>query len=241
MSGLLGVDDHVVVCGYGQTGRSVAKDLAAEGVTVVVIERSAELVSRAETDGHHSVLGDALDPESLKEAGVERARGVVLTIPSDSDNLLATMTARELNPDVFIIARTQTNHVKLKLQRVGANRVVNPFDRTGPRIGTEFIRPAVMDLMRIFSESPEADAEVRVREVSVQPGSALHGRSLRELDIRAKLDVIVIAMRREGDDTRFNPDPDRAIEAGDVLVCMGRLASLKTLAEMGRARDGAAS
>jgi len=80
-----------------------------------------------------------------------------------------------------------------------------------------------------------------VREVSVSRGSDLHGRSLRELDIRAKLDVIVIAMRREGDNTRFNPDPDRAIEAGDVLVCMGRLASLKTLADMGGAHDGAAS
>lgn len=233
MSALYQVEDHVIVCGFGGTGRLVARDLADEGLAVVVVDKLQERVGRAETEGHMSILGDVLDPECLTEAGIDRARGIIFTMPSDSDNLLATMTARELNADVFIIARNTTEHVRGKLLGVGANRVVNPFDQTGVPIGSEFIRPAVMDLMRIFSESEDSEKEVRVREITVQAGSALAGKSLRDVDVRARYDVIVIAMRKAGHSARFNPDPSREIEPGDVLVCMGRLANLGQIAELG--------
>lgn len=226
--------DHVVVCGYGVTGQVVAGDLAAESVPVVVMDRSSERVGTAKTDGHIAIVGDALAPEALQEAGIERARGVIFLMPSESDTLFATMTARELNPDVFIIARHHSEHAKAKFIRAGADRVVNPFEESGKRIGAEFARPAVIDLMRIFARETEAGSEVRVREITIESGSQLVGQSLRDADIRAKYDTIVIAMRKAGDSTRFNPDPARPFEAGDVLVCMGRLDSLKTLHDLGR-------
>jgi voltage-gated potassium channel len=234
MTGLLSITDHVIVCGYGNSGQIVARDLATEGVTVVAIDKSAEMASQAEEDGHLSLMGDVLDPETLKEAGVDRARGVILLLPSESDNLFATMSARELNPEVFIIASHTSEHARGKFQRAGADRVVNPFDQGERKIGAEFVRPAVMDLMRIFAQDTDADSEVRVREITVEDGSPLVGQSLKGADIRAKLDIIVIAMRQAGSSTRFNPDPSRPLGAGDVMVCMGRLAQLKALHEMGR-------
>ena len=104
MTGLFSINDHVIVCGFGSTGELVAKDLAEQGVGVVVIDKSAEAASLAEEHGHQPLHGDVLDPDVLQEAGIDRARGVILLLPSESDNLFATMTARELNPDIFIIA-----------------------------------------------------------------------------------------------------------------------------------------
>jgi len=234
MDALFSISDHVIVCGYGATGRIVARDLAGEGVRVVVVDRSAEAATRAGEDGHLAVPGDALEPETLKEAGVERARGIILLLPEESDNLFATMTARELNPDVFLIARHTSGHAGPKLLRAGADRAVNPFEQSERRIGAEFVRPAVMDLMRIFSDQTEAEDEVRVREITIEAGSPLVGRNLRQAEIRAKLDIIVIAMRREGDTTRFNPDPDRPLQVGDVMVCMGKFLQLKQLHDLGR-------
>ncbi|MGQ0554272.1 MAG: potassium channel family protein [Planctomycetota bacterium] len=234
MAGLLSISDHVIVCGYGNTGQLVARDLAAEGVTVVAVDKSTERTSRAQDDGHQVLAGDALDPDVLKEAGVERARGIILLLPEESDNLFATMTARELNPDVFIIASHTSGHARVKFQRAGADRAVNPFEKSERRIGAEFVRPAVMDLMRIFAEATEADDEVRVREITVESGSPLVGQSLKEANIRAKMDIIVIAMRRIGDSTRFNPDPSRPLAVGDVMVCMGKLVRLRELHELGR-------
>ncbi len=234
MTGLISLNDHVIVCGYGETGQAVVADLRNEGVSVVVVDRDPNRVSRAESDGHLSMLGDVLEPEVQKEAGVERARGILLLLPGESDNLFAVMTARELNPDVFIIARHQTSHARDKFVRAGADRVVNPFEETGRPIGAEFVKPAVMDLMRIFAEAADGGSEVRVREVTIEPGSNLVGKSLRDADIRAKYDTIVIAMRKSGDSTRFNPDPGRAFEPGDVIVCMGRLDSLRALHDLGR-------
>jgi len=232
MEALFSIDDHVILCGYGSTGSLVARDLREQGVKVVVLDKSTEAARRAEDDGHVAVVGDVLAPEALKEAGVERARGVIFLLPSESDNLFAVMSARELNPGVFIIASHTSAHAKSKFQRAGADRVVNPFEAAERKIGAEFVRPAVTDLMRIFAEEQVADQEVRVREVTVQPGSRLVGQSLRDADIRARLDILIIAMRHGGESARFNPDPNRKLAAGDVMVCMGRLAQLKKVLEL---------
>jgi voltage-gated potassium channel len=232
MDALFSIDDHVIVCGYGATGQAVARDLREQGVKIVVLDKSTEAVRRAEDDGHVAVVGDALAPDALKEAGVERARGVLFLLPAETDNLFAVMSARELNPAVFIIASHTSAHARSKFQRAGADRVVNPFEASGRRLGAEFMRPAVRDLMKIFAEEKVADQEVRVREVTVQPGSRLVGQSLRDADIRAKLDILIIAMRHGGEAARFSPDPTRKLAAGDVMVCMGRLVQLKKLLEL---------
>src|SRR6185295_6056275 len=128
MNGLFSIDDHVILCGYGSTGQLVGRDLREAAVKVVVLDKSTEAVRRAEDDEFTGVVGDVLDPDALKEAGIERARGIILLLPSESDNLYATMTARELNPDVFIIATHISAHAKNKFLRAGADRVVNPFE-----------------------------------------------------------------------------------------------------------------
>jgi voltage-gated potassium channel len=227
---IFSTSDHVIVCGYGSTGTFVARDLKTEGVPLVIVDKSAERTSIAQEDGHLAVLGDVLVPEVLNEAGIERARGVIFVLPSESDNLFATMSARELNPDIFIIARHSSDHAKDKLLRAGADRAVNPLEETGRRIGSEIVRPAVIDLMRIFTDETDSETDdVRVREVKIEAGSPLIGRSLKEADIRATMDIMVIAMRKTGASTRFNPDPARPMAAGDVLVCMGRLSMLREL------------
>jgi len=238
---LFSMSDHVLVCGYGSTGKFVARDLADEGMPLVVVDKASERVSLAQEDGHLTLLGDVLEPEVLAEAGIDRARGVIFVLPSESDNLFATMTARDLNKDLFIVARYSSPHARDKLIRAGADRAVNPLEETGRRIGGEILRPAVMDLMAIFSKDTDTSNEVRVREVTIEAGSQLVGRSLKQADIRAKMGIMVIAMRKAGDDTRFNPDPERPFAIGDVLVCMGRLSMLRELHAMaqGEGRGGA--
>ena len=234
MDELFSLSDHILVCGYGSTGRFVARDLAAEGMRIVVVDVLAERVAMAESDGYLALMGDVLAPEVMKEAGIERARGIILLLPDEADNLFGTMTARELNPDVFIIARHTSTHAREKFLRAGVDRAVNPFEETGRLIGNEFVRPAMMDLMRIFTDESETEDEVRVREITIEEGSELVGRSLKQTELRPRMDIIVIAMRKAGDSTRFNPDPERPFEKGDVLVCMGRLPKLRELHDMGR-------
>lgn len=229
--------DHYVVCGYGRLGRQIVRDLVARGEAFVVIESDAELEAEmAEADVPH-VVGDATQEEVLIDAGIERARGLVSCLDSDANNVLTILTARDLNPRLLIVARSNTEVAERRLHRAGADRMVTPEIIGGHRMALALLRPAVHDFFgRIFSTSAERDFDVG--QVTVQSDSPFHGQTVATCDLRRVRNVTILAIRRSGGAFDLNPAPDRVIEGGETLILIGPATAIYELEAMYSAELG---
>lgn len=220
-----GLSGHYILCGYGRVGSTVARELVHSGQKLVVIDILPESLERARHDGHLVVQGDATADETLLLAGLERARGLVATIDSDANNVYVTLSARALNPKLFIVGRANAEGSDAKLLQAGANRVVSPYTMAGRRIAELAVRPRVAD----FIDAALSHGELRVsmEEVEVAPGGPLDGRTVGDLRDEG---IFTLAIVRSGSDYDANPPPDRALVAGESLVVSGsteRLAALR--------------
>jgi voltage-gated potassium channel len=221
------MQDHLIVCGFGRMGRMVCKELAAKPAPFVVIERDAETLRLAEAEGHACVEGDATEERILTTAGIARARGLVAALSNDADNVYAVLTARELNPGLLIVARSEDDRSERKLLHAGATRVVSPYAIGGHRMAQAVLRPAVLEVLDLATHSHAM--ELQLEEVLVAPGSLGDGVALRDSQIRERHGLIVIAIRREGGEMVFNPGPEAQIAAGDRLVLIGQSDSLREI------------
>ena len=221
------LSNHVIVAGWGRVGKAIAAGLAPMGTAVVVIERDPE---RLATVGSLSVEGDATDDEVLREAGIERARALVAALDSDADNLYVTLSARQIRPDLFIVARARMDASESKLTRAGADRVVNPQAIGGARMAALVNQPHVADFLDVVMH--DAGLEFRLEELTVSPTSVLAGQSLRQAHLRDASGALVLAMRDPAGRFRTNPVPDAVVEPGDVLIAIGTEAQLKDLGEL---------
>lgn len=222
-----GLSGHYVICGAGRIGQTVAEELISRGVPFVILERSEEARLRAEELGFLTVLGDATEDHALRAAGVGRARGLVAVVTEDADNLYITLSARQLNPQLFIIARGESPDSEAKLRRAGADRAVSPFRIGGNLIVNAILRPSVLE----FIESTTgAVGDFQMEEVAVAQGSPLAGRSLSELGLR---DARVVGVRRAGGRIEFAPGGAVRVAAGDVLIAVGRDEEIRALSRQG--------
>jgi voltage-gated potassium channel len=222
---------HVIVCGYGRLGRVVVEQLEEAGEGVVVVDPSPGLAVELERGGHLYVTGSALEESVLREAGIERAQAVVAATPSDPDNVFIALSARELNPEVAVHGRAETEPGERRLRLAGAQQVISIHQLGGQRIANAILRPAVMDFIELAS--PSGGAPVNLEEVAVGPGCALDGRPLRDLQPR-HLRISVVAITRPGVATRLMPGADEVLRAGDRAVVVGdreELARFARLAE----------
>lgn len=217
------VQGHEVICGYGRMGRAVVETLRRAGRPLVVIERNQEKVAALDDLGVPVVQGDATQEEVLLAAGVERARGLVACLADDAHNVYTVLTARSLNPDLFIVARASEDGAEQRLLRAGANRVVNPYRLGGLRLAHVLTKPAVVDFLEL-SLGPEGRG-LELEEAVVWGGSPLVGKSLQELDLRRRFQVGVVAVRR-GPSFVPNPEASFRLAEGDVLVVIGTEESL---------------
>ncbi len=220
--------DHVVVCGYGRMGRAVADQLAAQGAACVVIEKNPALVASLDARGVLYVAGDATEDAILSAAGVERAKALATVLPHDADNLFVTVTARRLNRNLVIVSRASSEKNSPKLISAGADRVFNPYESGGRLLARRLLQPSAMEFVEIISGAGQA--ELAVGEVELAAGSPLVGVALRDGPIKREMDIVVVGVRRQGQDLRFNPPPDLAPQVGDVLVALGRQENLQRLA-----------
>jgi voltage-gated potassium channel len=225
---------HVIVCGGGETGRAIARELLATRTPFLVIEMdpaNEPAVRKLATDILY-IIGDATDPDVLRGARVESARGVITCMPSDKDNLFTMLTARELNPQVRIVTRVGSEDSRSKLLRAGADAVVSSKTIGALRLASEMLRPHVVSVLDAMLREPSA---VRVEEVPV--GAAVAGRALGDLRLQERAGVIVFAMRAGADRRHvFNPPPDRRLDVGDVLIACAdhhQLEALRTIASQG--------
>lgn len=216
--------DHFVLCGYGRVGSTVARELVDRGHQVVVVDIRGESLDHARRDGHLAVQGDATDDATLIEAGIRRARGLVTTIDSDANNVYVILSARALQPNLFILGRANATGSEAKLEQAGANRVVSPYTMAGRRIAELAIRPRVADFIDLALSTGE-DA-FSLEEIHVDAGGPLVGRTVGQMRAEG---IFTLAIVPDGGGYQANPSDDRVLAAGESLVLSGTSARLKDL------------
>ncbi len=221
--------EHYIICGAGRVGSRVLQHIERNGAAFVVIEQDAAKVSALIERGVNVLVRDATLEETLRDAGVEHARGLVACLPDDADNVYVVLTARDLNNDLHIVARAVEEQAEAKLIRAGANRVVAPTIIGSHRMAQALLKPAVHD----FIDSITADElDLDFEQIEVAHDSALVGRKLRFTTIRSEMDVVIVSIRKRNNETVFNPTGDAILEGGDMLIAIGRADSLARLHEL---------
>jgi len=220
---------HYIVCGSGRVGSHLVRDLERAGEEFVIVESDGQRAAEFSQRGLHVLVGDATLEETLKSAGVDRARGLAACLPNDADNVYVVLTSRDLNPQLHIVARAAEEQAEAKLVRAGANHVVAPTIIGGHRMAISLTKPAVGEF---FDSITGSKIGLSFEQVLVEGGSSLVRQVLRETPIRAELDIVIISIRRADGETIFNPSGDTVIEAGDILIAIGKVEALTRLNEM---------
>lgn len=210
---------HEIVCGWGRMGQAVVEELRRARRDVVVVEHKPEKVERLRAAEIPVVSGDATSETTLRAAGIERARGLVSCLNDDAHNVYTVLTARSINPQLFIVARAGEEGAETRLQRAGANRVVNPYQHGGARLAQLVVKPTVVDFLD-FSMGAGKTSGLELEQVLLAPSSPLVGSTLAEADLRRRCGIGVVAVRR-GPTLFPNPEPNLALHEGDVLVVLG--------------------
>ncbi len=219
--------DHYIICGYGRMGKIIARELREEGVTFVVVERNSSALE--EKEDTLFVIGDATRDQTLKEAGVERACGLISVLPNDAENLFVVLSARGLTPNILIVARAVEEGSEQKLLRAGATKVVSPYLIGGLRMAHTVLKPTVVDFIEFTTRS--GNIGLQMQEVAVQEGSRLIGMSLEVCSVGDDMGVIIVAIKQATGETRFNPTHQSVIKAGDILIVLGEISKLKRFEE----------
>jgi len=210
---------HEIVCGWGRMGQAVVEELRRARRDVVVVENKAEKVARLRAVEIPAVAGDATSETALRAAGIERARGLVSCLNDDAHNVYTVLTARSLNPELFIVARAGEEGAEARLQRAGANRVVNPYQHGGARLAQLVVKPTVVDFLD-FSLGAGKTPGLELEQLRLAASSPLAGVTLAEADLRRRYGVGVVGVQR-GPTLFPNPEPNLALHEGDVLVVLG--------------------
>ncbi|HSW63718.1 MAG TPA: potassium channel protein [Dissulfurispiraceae bacterium] len=225
--------NHFIICGYGRMGKIICRELKVDGIPFVAIEKNAE--SMPEDESLLTIEGDATRDDLLRQCGIERARGLISVLPTDAENLYVVLSARELNPDLFIVARAGEEGSEKKLLRAGANKVVSPYHIGGLRIAHTVLRPAVVDFIEFATKS--GNLALQMEEVTIPEGSALSGMSLDQCGFGRELGVIIVAIKRLAGEMEFNPTFRSTIATGDTLIALGEIPRLKKLEELAGVRQ----
>ncbi|EFK09749.1 TrkA-N domain protein [delta proteobacterium NaphS2] len=224
---LKNIKDHYILCGYGRIGVVIAHELKSNGIPLLVIDQDPQSKEKLRQQGIPYIIDDATSEEVLIEAGIMRAKGLVTVVLSDADNLFITMTARGMNPDLFILSRADQEATEKKLLRAGANKVVMPYRLGGLRMVHTILRPAVTDFFDFAMQ--DKNIELKMEELKVLEKSKLNGVRLMDSGIRQEMNVIIVAIRDKQGNMSFNPSSKVPMEAGTTLIALGPIGDLEKL------------
>jgi voltage-gated potassium channel len=219
--------NHYIVCGYGRIGRVVSRNLKRKPVDLVVIENNPELIPVMDADGVLYISGDAADEKNLIKAGINRAKGLVSALASDADNVFLVLTARQLDPDLLIIARGSQEESKSKLLAAGANKVESPYDIGAASMANRIIRPTVTSFLDLAFAHKRKD--IQMEEIPVSASSELVNVMLKDSGIRQKYNLIIVAIKKPEKSMLFNPSFEAMIELGDTVIAVGEVGNLQKL------------
>jgi voltage-gated potassium channel len=221
--------NHYIICGFGRIGEIIARHLKMRGLSLVVVEHKQSLASRLEETGYYFIIGDATREEVLLEAGLERAKGLISVLPTDADNVYVVLTARSLNPGLFIVARGEEPGSEKKLVRAGADKVESPHQMGGQKMAQTIMRPTVVTFMELAMKE---GVDWTMEEIAVGQTSSLLGVPLADSGIRQKLNLILVAIKRADGEMLFNPSHETPILAGDTLIALGLRKNLDALEKL---------
>jgi voltage-gated potassium channel len=221
---------HYIICGYGRMGKIIGKELKSRRVKFIAIEKNPVPLEKEET---LILEGDATIDEVLKDAGIEKAKGLISVLPTDAENLYVVLSARGLNPNLIIVARAGEEGSEQKLLRAGADRVISPYHTGGLRIARIVLKPAVADFIEFATKSGNID--LQIEEIPIPEGSGLTGLTLDQCGIGRDLGVIIVAIKKVSGDMKFNPTFSTVLEPGDTLIALGEVSKLKVLEEQATA------
>jgi voltage-gated potassium channel len=228
--GLKELEDHYIVCGFGRVGRRIAQELCARKVPFVVIDNDPAKTEQSEKDCFLFVQGDATNDQTLLDAGIERAKGLITALVNEADNVFIVLSARQLNPKLFITARVESDEAEKKLLRAGADKVVSPHKIGGIRMALTAIRPNLVDFMSVVTF--DQDTDLTIEEIQIKPDSPLIQSTLRDCAIRKEFGIMVVGIKKVGKEVFLNPSPETKIEAGDILIVIGKKEKLDKLETM---------
>jgi len=219
--------NHYIVCGYGRIGRVLCRNLKRKPLDLVVVEKNPELISVMDADGVLYISGDASNEENLLKAGIKRAKGLIAALASDADNVFLVLTARQLDPDLIIIARASQEESKSKLRAAGANTVESPYDTGAASMAHRIIRPTVTSFLDLAFAYKRKD--IQMEEIPVSASSDLVNVMLKDTGIRQKYNLIIIAIKKPDKSMLFNPSFEAIIEVGDTVIAVGEEINLQKL------------
>jgi voltage-gated potassium channel len=224
------MEGHIVLCGYGHVGREVARHVRRAGRELVVIAREAAAAAVAARAGFLVIRADATGEETLKLAGIERATGLIAALDNDASNVYLILIARELKPDLRIVARADRESSRSTLRRAGASRVLVPGEIAGLQLSQLVLKPHMSE----FLANAVGEGEYDFAEVDVSQHPSMQKKSLRELNLPHRAEVIVISVITAGGDQIFSPPADRVLEPDDTLLIVSRVDALKNLETLER-------
>ncbi len=220
--------DHYIICGFGRMGKTIAKEFSSKDMDILIIEKYS--VPEIEKGEFLILEGDANNEDVLKSAGIENAKGLISVLPTDAENLFLVLSARDLNPNLFIVTRASEESSERKILRAGADRVVSPYYTGGIRIANSILKPAVVDFIEYATKT--GNLELQLEEILLNEGSKLSGMTLEDTGIGRDMGVIIVAIKRQDGTMEFNPNSTSIINSGDTLVALGETSKLKELEKL---------
>jgi voltage-gated potassium channel len=224
---IAGLKDHYIICGFGRIGSTIAKELAAENIPFIVIEQAPEHIEKIDASQFMYLNLDATAESTLLKAGLHTAKGLVSAVSSDADNVFIALSAKGLRPDIFILARASDTKNEDKLLRAGASRVVCPYQMGGRRMAEILRRPTVVDF--IDNTMMNSKLDLKMEEAVIGQASPLIGKTIVTSNIRQDFGVIIVAIKKITNEMIYNPMPSEILDAGDVIVVIGKKDGLRRL------------
>lgn len=227
MKDITSLRGHVVICGFGRLGKDLANQLGHRNVQFVVVDIDGEKVDAA-TDGKVlCVVGDATLEEVLKQANIDQAKALVTALPTDAENVFIALTARNLRPDIQIIAKSEQSSSCRKLRQAGADKIVMPHQIGAQHMERMISRPSTADLVELFAEASHLDMELD--ELAIEAGSPFAGKTLATSDIRKDYNLLVVGIKNPDGSFHFNPTPETTLSVSDTILVMGPMDNINRM------------
>jgi voltage-gated potassium channel len=227
--------DHYIICGYGRIGHLICREFQSRPTPFVIVEQNPNHIERLEREGYMYVEGDATDDETLQAAGIEYAKGLITAVTSDTDNVYITLTARGLNPKLFILARAGEEGAEKKLMRAGASKVISPYTIGASRMAQAILRPSVVDFIELATASEHL--ALQIEEIRIAADSVLAGKNLIDSGIRQSMGIIIVGIKEADGKMTFNPPPEKNIEPNSVLIILGERPAISQLEKIAGGRQ----
>lgn len=228
------LENHIIVCGAGESGSHVIKELIKKNANFVVIENDPDVIYELKEQNCLYIEDDATNEEALIQAKIHDARGLITTLPTDADNVFVVLTARVLNPKLHIISRSHEVSSRNKLIRAGANNVVSPDEIGGKKMANLMLSPHIQFFVDNIIDTK--NVSIDMEEVVIHPESELINKKLRNSGIADKAGLIVLAIRRGEDEFIFNPKADEILNVDDKMIVVGSKEQIKKLEGMASKR-----